>query len=295
MKILFISAALAGAVVAFKAHLEKLTPVVKPLMSSLRQETNECLQKIAAEHLALLLEHCQYREPSPNDKILANLCTILRCDPEFTPSIHKTENDHGNTRNSHISKPSNYNGIVTLSNQQRNAEKALFKRSNSTGRGPGRPPTNDISFDEIFKEEDEQQRSNQIQCRGATLALIAITKHFRERLPFGAPKLWDYLIGDLSRSVDPYNFNPNNFVNKDEEAEKLVWSLQVMKIFSNFSQLTSNSFDYTLFKNTITKSHRQKTFIQPGFHANIITITCLTHLDVQLFREQQRFQWALFF
>lgn len=230
INIIFISAALAGAVVVFKAHQEKLTPVVKPLMSSLRQETNECLQKIAAEHLALLLDHCQYRKPSPNDKILANLCTILKCDPEFTPSIHKTENEQSNSRNSHdnISKASNYNGIVTLSNQQRNAERALFRRSNSTGRGPGRPPTSDISFDEFFKEEDEKQRSNQIQRRGATLALIAITKHFGEQLPSRAPKLWDYIIGNLSVSIDPYNFSPNSFINKDEEAEKLVWSLQVM-------------------------------------------------------------------
>lgn len=213
----------------FKAHSEKFTPVVKPLMASIRQENNECLQNLAAEHLALLLEHCQYREPSPNDKILSNLCTILRCDPEFTPIIHKSQNDNSSNRNNHVNvaKPTNYNGIVTLSNQQRHAERALFKRSNSTGRGPGRPPTTDVSLDEIFKEEDEHQRANQIQRRGATLALIAITKHFGEELPSKAPKLWEYMLGELTQLIDPYNFNPNNFVNKDEEAEKLVWALQV--------------------------------------------------------------------
>lgn len=221
------SAALAGAVVMFKAHPEKLTPVVKPLMTSIRQENNECLQNIAASHLALLLEHCQCRTPSPNDKILSNLCTILRCDPEFTPIIHKSENDNSTNSNpNRITKPINYNGILTLNNQQRNAEKALFKRSNSTGRGPGRPPATDISLEEIFKEEDEQQRANQIQRRGATLALIAITKHFGEELPTKAPKLWEYMVGEM-QSIDPYSFNPSSFLNMDDEAEKLVWAMQV--------------------------------------------------------------------
>lgn len=213
----------------FKALPEKLTPVVKPLMASIRQETKECLQNLAAEHLALLLEQCKDREPSPNDKILSNLCTILRCDHDFTPIIHKSQNDNNSNRNNHvnISKPANYSGIVTLNNQQRNAERAMFKRSNSTGRGPGRPPTTDIPLDEIFKEEDEHQRTNQVQRRGATLALIAITKHFGEDLPTKAPKLWEYMVGELTQSIDPYNFNPSCFANKDEETEKLVWALQV--------------------------------------------------------------------
>lgn len=49
----------------------------------------------------------------------------------------------------------NYNGIVTLNNQQRSAERAAFRRSNSTGRGPGRPPITDIPLEELFSAEDE--------------------------------------------------------------------------------------------------------------------------------------------
>lgn len=195
-------------------------------MASIRQEQNECLQNLAAEHLALLLEQSQHREPSPNDKILSNLCTILRCDLDFTPVIHKIQNDNRSSL-TNFPKPGNYNGIVTLNNQQVNAERAMFKRSNSSGRGPGRPPTTDVSLEGMLKEVDEHQKSNQIQRRGATLALIAVTNHFGEELPQKAPKLWEYMVGELSMTIDPYNFNPNTFPNKDEEAEKLVWALQV--------------------------------------------------------------------
>lgn len=213
----------------FKALPEKLTPVVKPLMESVRRENDENLQRIAAQHLAILLDQCRGRAPCPNDKIIGNLCTFLRCDPEFTPVIHKSNGEHSKDI---ISKPGNYNGIVTLNNQQRNAERAVFKRSNSTGRGPGRPPAMDIPLEELFKEEDDSQRINGIQRRGATLALTAITEHFGAELPSKAPKLWEFIVGQLSDAIDPYNFDSATLYNRDNEAEQLVWALQVLEVNS---------------------------------------------------------------
>lgn len=151
----------------FRALPEKLTPVVKPLMESVRRESDENLQVITAKHLARLLDQCHGRTPCPNDKILVNLCTFLRCDPEFTPVIYKPQPDNtvsnnisvsANEANCSNSRPGNYNGIVTLNNQQKNAEKAAFRRSNSTNRGPGRPPATDIPLEELFREEDEAQK-----------------------------------------------------------------------------------------------------------------------------------------
>ncbi|KAJ8949069.1 hypothetical protein NQ318_016971 [Aromia moschata] len=226
-------AALSGAIVMFRALPEKLTPVVKPLMESIRRENDENLQKIAAEHLAILLDHCRNRNPCPSDKILGNLCLFLRCDPEFTPEIHKNQGENStNSNDTSWGRPSNYNGIVTLNNQQRNAERAAFRRSNSTGRGPGRPPATDIPLEELFKEEDDTQRINGIQRRGATLALIAITRHFGAELPSKAPKLWEFMVGQLTATVDPYNFNANALYNRDSEAEQLVWALQVLEVTS---------------------------------------------------------------
>lgn len=49
-----------------------------------------------------------------------------------------------------------YDGILTLTNQQRAIEKAAFRKNNSgTGRGPGRPPTSDIPIEELLPVEDE--------------------------------------------------------------------------------------------------------------------------------------------
>lgn len=178
----------------FRSLPEKLTPVVKPLMESVRRESDEHLQELTAKHLAHLLEQCTGRTPCPNDKILVNLCTFLRCDPDFTPIIYhqnqQTTSENHNNCSSTSSKSTigNYNGIVTLNNQQKNAEKAAYKRSNSTGRGPGRPPATDIALEELLKEEDETQKGNRVQRRGATYALTEITKYF------GGYKFFDFFL-----------------------------------------------------------------------------------------------------
>lgn len=225
----------------FRSLPEKLTPVVKPLMESVRRESDEHLQELTAKHLANLLEQCTGRTPCPNDKILVNLCTFLRCDPDFTPVIHhnNTQSLTINSTSTSSSTPSwnsrpvgNYNGIVTLNNQQRNAEKAAYKKSNSSGRGPGRPPATDIPLEELFKEEDEAQKGNRIQRRGATFALTEITKFFGVNLPEKLPKLWELMIGQLVKNVDPENFLPATLHNKDKEAEELVWTLQVLEVAS---------------------------------------------------------------
>lgn len=73
-----ISATLACAAVMFKALPEKLTPVVKPLMVSLACEQDPNLQKITAEHLAILLDLVRTREINPYNKVISRLCDFLR-------------------------------------------------------------------------------------------------------------------------------------------------------------------------------------------------------------------------
>ncbi|XP_060522113.1 TATA-binding protein-associated factor 172 [Cylas formicarius] len=209
-------AAIAGAIVTFRALPEKLNPVAKPLMESVKHEPEEHLQKITARHLAMLLDQCRGRDPCPNDKILVNLCTFLRCDPEFTPQIHKGDD-----------KTDNYSGILTLVNEQRIAERASFRRSNSSGRGPGRPPANDAQTEEL-KKDDETQRTNRIQCRGATLALTEIASFFGPDLPSKLPKLWELTIGQLEETVDLATYLPS--YDDDDRAERLVWALQVLEV-----------------------------------------------------------------
>nr|CAD7405891.1 unnamed protein product [Timema poppensis] len=294
-------AALAGAVTMLRILPDKLNPVVKPLMESVKREDNEQLQELAAEHLARLVELCVERNPCPNAKIVSNLCTFLCCDHEYTPKIQEGEStvaihdvfvcpqfavrrwkaqllymtcsfvrslpsgvcrqevestvaisdmlvcpqfaagegDSGvesTGDNSRTGTPTgfnvdNYTGILTLTNQQRSAERAVLRRSNSTGgRGPGRPPLTDIPLEELFAVEDSMAKLNKIQRRGAAFALTAIAAHFASNLHRRLPKLWEVMIVQLSEAVDFATFDPSLLVNNDQGAEDLVSSLQVLEV-----------------------------------------------------------------
>lgn len=80
-------AALAGAICALHCLPEKLNPVVKPLMESIKREQCVQLQQLSAEFLVHLMDQVCDRNPSPNSKILNNLCTLLRSDGEHTPKL----------------------------------------------------------------------------------------------------------------------------------------------------------------------------------------------------------------
>lgn len=78
---------LAGACVMLEALPEKLNPIIKPLMESIKHEKEERLQNNSANILACLVKQCITREPCPNSKIISNLCTLLCSDPDFTPKL----------------------------------------------------------------------------------------------------------------------------------------------------------------------------------------------------------------
>ncbi|XP_049802115.1 TATA-binding protein-associated factor 172 [Schistocerca nitens] len=234
-------AALAGAVTMLQCLPEKLSPVVKPLMEAIKKEENEQLQSLAAEHLSRLVELCVNRIPCPNAKIITNLCTFLRSDTEFSPRIQATEgtsNDsgteslgEGSRTGTPTSFANNYVGILTLLNQQRSAERAAFRRSNSVGnRGPGRPPVTDIPLEELFATEDATQKQNKIQRRGASYALTSIASYFGKDLPSKLPKLWEYIVGKLMEVINPNHFDTAAVLNSDAAAEDLVSTLLVLEI-----------------------------------------------------------------
>lgn len=247
-------AAISGAIVMFKALPNKLTPVVKPLMESIRRGPNEEIQKLSAFYLAHLVDQCRNRNPCPCDKILTNLGTFLIGDSEFTPIIHK------NLQNGEGSSSKNYNGIITLSNQQKSAEQAVFKRSNSTGRGPGRPPNVDVALDELLRDEDETQKFNRTQRNGATIALGAITEYFGKDLPEQLPKLWELIIGQLVEKIDPNTFDSKTKYGLDDEAKSIVWSLQIFEVTCSkvHSSLLPFLMEQSLERLSILLSHPYK-------------------------------------
>uniref|UniRef100_A0A0A9X8J8 TATA-binding protein-associated factor 172 n=1 Tax=Lygus hesperus TaxID=30085 RepID=A0A0A9X8J8_LYGHE len=224
-------ASVASALIALGTLPEKLTPIVKPLMESIKKEENEELQKLTAQALASLMDKCLSRNPCPNTKIVTNLCSFLLVDPDFTPKIPEVKNRPSSSSRTNF-QPNNsctdlHCGILTLAKQQQAAERSLLKRANSTsGRGPGRPPAHDVQLEELIAAEDQALKYNRIQRRGCIFALQSITSHFGPRLPQALPNLWLAIRGNLLEKV---RINSPIAYTK-EEAEHLVGLLQVLEV-----------------------------------------------------------------
>ncbi|GFO18592.1 TATA-binding protein-associated factor 172-like [Plakobranchus ocellatus] len=128
---------LAMAVVAMDALPEKLNPVVRPLMDVIKKEENKSLQEEASLCLAQLIKACIQREPSPNSKIIKNLCNFLCADPSITPQVERPMAPKQTPQGMDIVEPhvpcSPSKGILTLTNLQRVAEEPVRRR----GRRPG--------------------------------------------------------------------------------------------------------------------------------------------------------------
>ncbi|XP_043248205.1 TATA-binding protein-associated factor 172 [Colletes gigas] len=216
-------AALAGA--ATMLHClppspKPLNPLVKPLMEAIKREENEELQKLAAKHLSYLVELCLDRIPSPNAKISTNLCTFLCSDIEFTPRVNaETDTDL-------------FDGILTLSNRQKHAERVAYNRGANSGlgggRGPGRPPTTEIPLEELLACEEPEAKAARTRRRGATLALTAIATHFGDQLPTRLPHLWELILPNLLREDE----NITGRENTQEEVNQLIFGLQVLEVLA---------------------------------------------------------------
>ncbi|XP_048263211.1 TATA-binding protein-associated factor 172 isoform X2 [Bombus terrestris] len=217
------TAALAGA--ATMLHClppspQPLNPLIKPLMEAIKREENEELQKLAAKHLSYLVDLCVDRKPTPNAKISTNLCTFLCSDTEFTPRVNCNTN------------ADLFDGILTLSNRQKHAERIAYNRGTNSGlsggRGPGRPPTTEIPLEELLAYEEPEAKADRTRRRGATLALTAIATLFGAQLPTRLPHLWELILPNVLREKDKIT----NRENIQEEVNQLIFGLQVLEVMA---------------------------------------------------------------
>lgn len=99
---------------------------------------------------------------------------------EFTPRVTISDYDY---------EP--FNGILTLSNRQKQAERLAYGRGNSGGtsssRGPGRPPATDIPLEELLACEEPEAKAAKIRRLGATVALTAIGNYFLHSFLYDFP------------------------------------------------------------------------------------------------------------
>ncbi|XP_006458226.1 hypothetical protein AGABI2DRAFT_183309 [Agaricus bisporus var. bisporus H97] len=83
-----VSAVFAAAFVSFKDLPDKVSPVVKGIMNSVKSEENIDLQQRSAAAVASFIDFCsQHNIKQPPDKIVKNLCTFLCQDTESTPTF----------------------------------------------------------------------------------------------------------------------------------------------------------------------------------------------------------------
>lgn len=75
----------ACAVINLQVLPDKLNPLVRPLMESIKREENALIQGYAASFIAKLLQQCASRSPCPNPKIIKNLCASACADSSVTP------------------------------------------------------------------------------------------------------------------------------------------------------------------------------------------------------------------
>ncbi|XP_058823909.1 TATA-binding protein-associated factor 172 [Topomyia yanbarensis] len=224
---------IAGAVVSLHCLPEKLNPVVKPLMESIKREECELLQKLSAKYLAELLDQVTARNPCPNNKIVSNLCTLLKSDLEYTPKLVIPDRDmrHYDPANNGDTNP--YHGIITLMNQQKARDG--HNGNASTSRGPGRPSsvtTDTVTIEEVLNENDETSRKHaRTQRLGATHAITTICSYFKETLPQKLPVVWQLMMDKIvSRVNEGYIDRLTREIVGQEDTNDFVTSLQLIEV-----------------------------------------------------------------
>lgn len=219
------SASLSCALIACDYMPDKLNPIIKPLMDSIKKEENENLQLISAQHLTRLIEICHEKNTQPIPKIIKNLINFLCMDASFTPEILQEPSDspHDSKPSSSNTQQPHYNStdIIALMNMRRLYEtKQTTRRANSTAAIAKLVPE-DVLDSTLAEDTDAIHRSNELIKRGACFALIEMFKHFQDDLPEKVPPLWKSIMV-IAELV--------NHDLKSESAQKLLQSLQLLEI-----------------------------------------------------------------
>ncbi|XP_049535166.1 TATA-binding protein-associated factor 172 [Anopheles darlingi] len=259
-----------GAVVSLRCLPERLNPVVKPLMESIKREECELLQNLSARYLSELLDQVTVRTPCPNNKIVTNLCTLLKSDPEFTPKVPCPSKLLQQFDPNNTTETNPYHGILTLIKQQQKSKDQTTSSGNSSSnggagsaggspRGPGRPPvvaaanvaldlsssssnatpstphTDEGTAGSTQENEETSRKHARTQRLGATAAITTICSHFGPLLPRKLPIVWQLLMDKISSCVtEQYIDQLGRQVMAQEETNDFMTSLQLLEVAAPF-------------------------------------------------------------
>uniref|UniRef100_A0A673C4N7 BTAF1 RNA polymerase II, B-TFIID transcription factor-associated n=1 Tax=Sphaeramia orbicularis TaxID=375764 RepID=A0A673C4N7_9TELE len=226
----------ACAVINLQVLPDKLNPLVRPLMETIKREENTLIQSYAAAFIAKLLQQCASRSPCPNPKIIKNLCASACVDSSATPSsacpVPPTQE---NAKGTSLEKDGMHHmvnktrGIITLYRHQR-AAFAITSKRGPVPKAPKPPSTELPPGSTISTDNDESKKPFLIQRRGAEFSLTTIARHFGADLTKSLPYLWENTVGPLRTVV---NANQGIGLERgDTPAQELVNSLQVLEIMA---------------------------------------------------------------
>lgn len=198
-----VSSLVAAAVVWMSELPAKLNPIILPLMASIKREKEEILQSKAAEALAELMFRCTARKPSPNDKLLKNLCSLTCVDTCETPQA------------------------LALSSLDGIDDQDLLFSGSSAYKQKSKVPM-------LSSSEDLSRVEGFISRRGSELALRHLCDIFGASLFDKLPKIWDCLTEVLKpASLDCPSSNDEMRLTLLVEAAKdpqiLINNIQVVR------------------------------------------------------------------
>lgn len=241
---IMVQSALAGSLVSMKYLPEKLSPVIRPLMDSVKRDENPLFQRASASHLVSLMELSLTRSICPNAKIIKNLINFLCNDyymsqcsgnsPSLVPPAKSADNQEGSTSGSStpVACSESGSGIITLINMQKSAEKVASRKYNFSGKKNA--SASDVTLDELFNSYDEAQKNSELQRQGSVFVLTKASEHFGEELPQKLPKLWEAIFQPLSQYITKSDLGSPLFKTEDSSTQELICSLQVLEVVGPF-------------------------------------------------------------
>ncbi|KAF9792249.1 SNF2 chromatin remodeling protein [Thelephora terrestris] len=155
-----VSAACAAAFIAFKTTPDKVSPIVKGIMNSIKTRS--------AVAVGSFVKFCvDHNLMQPPDKIVKNLCTFLCQDAEQTPTFSYTTTI--------------LDGIISFQGSKAAATLVESAKKDSASTTGGNDST-----------------KSRITRRGSVLAFVELSNRFGSRLLDVVPKMWNSMAGGLT-------------------------------------------------------------------------------------------------
>ncbi|KAK1266024.1 Chromatin structure-remodeling complex protein SYD [Acorus gramineus] len=192
-----VSALVAAAVVWMSELPSKLNPIILPLMAAVKREQEEILQQKAAEALAELIFRCISRKPSPNDKLIKNLCSLTCMDPCETPQAALL------------------NSVEMIEDQ----DLLSFGKSTSNQK---------TKIHMLSPGEDRSKLEGFISRRGSELALKHLCEKFGGALFDRLPKLWECLT-EVLRSCIPGEDQVMSIIDNIKDPQIIINNMQIIR------------------------------------------------------------------